>query len=166
LHALERVVGPEVLTTFLREWFERHAFAAVTTADFERELAAASRRDLHAFFAGFVYRSYHPEVRVTFAPIAGGGEVDIRVDQLQTKGPAGGFSFPLDVDLVDADGRAERFVVDISGKNTTKRVHPAHVPQSLLVDPDEMMVGTVVCDASCRDGFRCAAGAVRVCVPR
>jgi hypothetical protein len=38
LRAVEREVGRERLDAFLRDWFERHAFTAVTTATFVAEL--------------------------------------------------------------------------------------------------------------------------------
>lgn len=38
LRAVERAAGRERLDAFLRSWFERHAFAAVTTETFVREL--------------------------------------------------------------------------------------------------------------------------------
>ena len=175
LHALERAVGGEdVLTRFLKVWFDHHAFGAVLTSDFEKELSAATGKDLSKFFAGFVYGTYHPELRVTFAPVAHGeggeGDTELQVEQLQTKGPANGFAFTLDVDLVDATGHAERFAIDLDGKTTKKRAHTAQRPVSIVVDPDEWLLGTVACGApaasECNSGFRCATGAVSVCVPR
>ena len=171
LHALEKLVGEEKLTEFLKGWFDRHAFGAVTSSDLQKELSEASGKDLSKFFEGFVFGSYHPEVRVTFAPAAG-GETDIKVEQLQTKGPAAGFVFPLDVDLVDDAGRAERVTVDLTGKTTTKRVRTARPAQSVIVDADELMLGTVTCGQTgggeCKTGFRCqgGSGAASVCVPR
>lgn len=169
LHALEKVVGEEKLTEFIKGWFDRHAFTAVTTADLQKELSDASGKDLSKFFEGFVFGGYHPEVRVTTAPAAG-GEVDVIVEQLQTKGPATGFQFPLDVDLVDEGGRAERITVDLTSKKTIKRVRPARAPKSVVVDADELMLGTVTCGQSgggdCKEGFRCQGGTVSVCVPR
>ena len=106
---------------------------------------------------------------MTLAPVPT-GETDIKVEQLQTKGPAAGFTFPLDVDLVDDAGHAERFAIDLTGKTTTKRVRTAHPPVSVVVDADEWMLGTVSCGApsvaECKSGFRCQTGAVSVCVPR
>lgn len=169
LHALEKVVGEEQLTGFLKGWFDRHAFGARTTADLQAELSAATGKDLSKFFEGFVFGSYHPEVRVTFAP-ASAGEIELVIEQLQTKGPADGFVFPLDVDLVDDAGRAERVTVELTGKTTRKRVRPARPTSSIVIDGDELMVGTVTCGASgggdCKAGFRCESGGVSVCVPR
>lgn len=169
LRALERVVGEAELTAFLHGWFDRHAWGAVVTADFQRELSEATGQDLSKFFDGFVYGEYHPEVRVTLSP-TGSGEIDVKVEQLQARGPASGFAFPLDLDLVDDAGALERVSIDVTGKTTTKRLRPARTPRSVVVDPDEAMLGTVTCGdtggGDCKPGFRCAAGAVSVCVPR
>jgi aminopeptidase N len=170
LHALERVVGEEKLIAFIKGWFDRHAFEAVTTAELQKELSEATGQDLSKFFAGFVFAGYHPEVRVTFAALAG-GETELKVEQLQTKGPASGFVFPLDVDLIDDAGKSERFSVNVTGRTTTKRVRAARVPVSVVVDANELMLGTVACGQSgggtCKDGYRCAPqGALSVCVPR
>ncbi len=168
LHALERVVGEDKLTEFLKGWFDRHAFSAVLTSDLQKELSDASGKDLSKFFEGFVYSAYHPEVRVTFA--ASGAETEIKVEQLQTKGPLSGFVFPLDVDLVDDAGHSERVSVDVTGKTATKKVRTAHTPVSVVVDADELMLGTLTCGQSggpdCKTGFRCQGGTVSVCVPR
>ncbi len=170
LHALERVVGEEELTKFLRGWFDKHAFTAVTTTELQKELSEATHKDLSKFFEGFVFGGYHPEVRVTFTTAAS-GDTEIKVEQLQTKGPANGFVFPLDVDLVDDAGHTERVAIDVTGKTTTKHVHAAHPPVSIVVDADELMLGTVACgqsspNATCKDGFRCQGGTVSVCVPK
>jgi aminopeptidase N len=168
LRALERVVGEETLLAFLKTWFERHAFGAVTSADLEKELEAKTGKDLSRFFEGFVFGAYHPEVRVTFKTV--GDETELEVAQLQALGPAAGFVFPLDVDLLDDAGRAERVTVDVTGKVTTKRVPSARPTRAIVVDVDEKLLGTVTCGASgggeCKSGFRCQTGAVAVCVPR
>lgn len=167
LHALERIVGEDELTKFLEGWFDRHTFGAVTTADLQKELSGATGKDLAKFFEGFVYGAYHPELRVTFAPAAS-GETEIKVEQLQARGPAGGFVFPLDVDLIDDAGHAERIAIDVTSKVTTKKVRPAKPTQSVIVDADELLLGTVACGTgnTCKDGFRCQTGAVSVCVPK
>jgi len=175
LHALEKLVGEQKLTEFLKGWFDRHAFSAVTTTDLQKELSDASGKDLSKFFEGFVFGSYHPEVRVTFTSgeIGETGETEIKVEQLQAKGPAAGFVFPLDVDLVDDAGHAERVTVDLTQKTTTKRVRSSRPTHSVIVDADELMLGTVACGQSgggeCKTGYRCQgaqAPAVSVCVPR
>jgi aminopeptidase N len=167
LRMLERIVGAEKMIPFLQGWFSRHAFAAMTSEDLRRELGEASGVDLTKFFATFVYEAYHPEVRVTLA--SAGAETEIMVEQIQTQGPDAGFVFPLDIDLVDAQGTKERVVVELTDKTTTKRVQAARAPVSVVVDPDERAIVVAACaqGSACKDGYRCApqAGAVSVCVP-
>lgn len=161
LRQLERIVGEDVLTAFLKGWFERHAFGAVTTADFEKELSAEAGKDLSKVFAGFVYGAGHPVVKVTYAP-AGEDDVDITVQQLQ---PGDAFTFPLDLDFRTAAGR-ERVAIDVQDKTATKRVHLSSATSGVVVDPDEYLLGTVACDSTspCKDGFKCTRE--KVCVPR
>jgi aminopeptidase N len=170
LRQLERVTGSAQMLEFLKGWFDRHAFQAVTTRQFEDELSEATGEDLSKLFDGFVYGEGHPEVKVTAAPAGAGGDVDVRVEQVQRGGPSGGFAFPLDVDLTDASGVVTRVTIDVTGKTASKRVALGSAPKSVVVDPDEYLLGTVVCDASapCKEGFRCASGtgAAKVCVPR
>lgn len=167
---LERIVGEPTLTAFLGGWFERHGFGApVTTDDLQRELEQASGKNLSGFFRTFVRAGYHPEVRVTLAPA--GAETEIKVEQVQEQGPAGGFVFPLDLDLVDASGQKERVTVELTGKTTVKRMRPARTPASVIVDPDEYAIAVSTCGQSggtCKPDFRCAArpGAASVCLPR
>lgn len=143
LRMLERIVGEPELTAFLKRWFDRHAFQAVSTDDLERELSEAAGRDLSGFFASFVYAGSHPELRVGFAP-SSGGETEVKVEQLQAGGPDQGFQFPLDLDFVDAAGATERVTVDLTGKTTTKRVRLTRAPMSVVVDPDAYaLVATV-----------------------
>lgn len=171
LRMLERIVGAEKMDAFLKGWFDRHAFTAVTTPDLERELSDASGLDLSKFFASFVYAGYHPELKVTFVPA--GADTEVKIEQVQTKGPESGFLFPLDLDFVDDAGRAERVTVDLTGRTTTKRLRLARTPKSVVVDPDEYAIAVATCGqtggaATCKDGYRCApqAAGISACVPQ
>ena len=166
LRMLGSVVGPDKLNAFLKTWFDRHAFEAVTTADFQKELSVATKKDLSKFFDGFVSGTHHPVMRVTYE--AKGDGADVTVEQVQTKGPAEGFVFPLALDFVDAAGKTERVAVDVTNKKTTAHVKLARTPASVVVDPDEVVMGVATCDKStCKTGFECKADGevVSVCEP-
>lgn len=166
LRALEGIVGRERMTTFLRGWFDRHAFKAVTTEDLRRELEAETGADLRAFFDGFVYGEFHPEVKVTLAGAAPAQE--IIVEQTQVKGPRDGFRFPLVVELASASGEKTRVTVDVTGRTTRARVPAGFSATSIVVDPDEYLLGAVACDADrgCKEGFRCSGSTNAMCLPR
>lgn len=159
---LERIVGTEKMDAFLKDWFDRHAFGAVTSEDLQKEISEAAGKDLKSFFDSFVYSGYHPELKVTF------DATNVRVEQVQTKGIASGFVFPLDLDFVDAAGQKKRVVVDLTGKVTTKAHGLGQLPASVIVDPDEYAIATSTCGAqagttsACKTGYRCSSSQ---CVP-
>jgi aminopeptidase N len=166
LRMIEGMIGREAMTAFLRSWFDKHAFQAVTTADLERELTEATGRDLRRFFETFVYSGYHPELRVTLETDADGPF--IRVEQLQAQGPESGFVFPLVVEVTDAGGAAERLTIDVDARTTTVRL--ARPATAIKPDPDGYVLGTFTCGrsgGSCNEGYRCIAYAAEsLCVPR
>lgn len=159
---LERILGTEKMDAFMKGWFERHAFGAVTSEDLQKEISEAAGKDLKPFFDSFVYSGYHPELKVTF------DATNVRVEQIQTKGIASGFVFPLDLELTDGAGQKKRIAVDLTGKVTTKAHGLASAPTSVVVDPDEYAIATVTCGAQagttaqCKTGYRCASSQ---CVP-
>ncbi len=144
LRQLERIVGRDTMTTFLRAWFDTNAFGAVTTADLEKALSAASGKDLSVYFRDVVYTRGHPELVVSLGPVTA-GDAEVRVEQTQTGGPAGGYRFPLDVVLVDAAGAQRSAVVELAGRTTVVKVPTGDgfVPARVVGDPDEFVVGTV-----------------------
>jgi aminopeptidase N len=123
------------MTAFLRGWFDRHAFGAATTHDFEAELSRAVGRDLGAIYEGFIHRTGHPELRVDVTAER------VRVEQVQAGPP---FVFPLDVDLTDEAGRVQRITVEVDGTNVERRIGLARPPRRVVVDPDRYLVGKVV----------------------
>jgi aminopeptidase N len=142
LRQLERVVGTDKMTAFLKGWFDRHAFEAVSTAQLEKEMSADTGVDVSKTFEGFVYGVAHPIVHVAFAQAAD-GDWDVTITQTQRTGPDQGFVFPLDLDFVDASGKKERIAVDVTNKSTKQHVHLAAAPVSVVADPDEWLLGEV-----------------------
>lgn len=141
---LERIVGKDTMTAFLRAWFDKNAFGAVTTADLEKALSAASGKDLSAYFQDVVYTAGHPDLVVSLGAVTA-ADAEVKVEQTQAGGPAGGYRFPLDVDLVDAAGVKRSVVVELSGKSTTVKVPigGGFVPARVVGDPEKVVVGTV-----------------------
>lgn len=158
LRTLEGVVGRPALDAFLRGWFTRHAFEAVTTEQLEAELSSATGRDLSGFFAGFVHGRGHPELRVTLTATAAGG-TRIAVDQTQA-GPA--FAVPVTLELSGAAaGDHTSATIDLRDKHVEKEVPQA--VRRAIVDPQGMLYGLVACstDDPCRSGTSCRAGFCR-----
>lgn len=170
LRMLEHQLGTEAFTTFLRNWFDRHAGGAVTTQTFERELDMAfSGRNLGDFFRQWVYTEGQPTLTVTSRYDATAQRASLTLRQVQTRGPMGGFAFPVAVELSRGAMR-QRVTVNVSGMTTTQDVPLAFEPTTVLVDPDEVTYVAVTCtaNADCRDGYTCGqlgADTRSICVP-
>jgi hypothetical protein len=74
------------------------------------------------------------------------GGVDVTVDQTQTTGPASGFSFPLDIDLVKS-GLRHRVTIEVTGKHMAVHASVPFVPAESQVDPDVMLYAHTQCRA-------------------
>lgn len=170
LRMLEASVGREALTTFLRGWFDRHAYGAATTETLRAELEAAARQDLRGFFDQWVYGVFHPVMAVTTAA-AQPGSVAVTVRQVQTVGPAAGFRFPLELELRHG-AMSHRARVYVTGRETTATVTAPFAPTEVIVDPEVKLFATTACGSGlpgCRQGWTCTASTalagVRYCLP-
>lgn len=173
LRMLERRVGRDRFSAFLRAWFERHAFEAATTAEFRSELEASVGEDLGRFFEQWVYGAYHPELSVTWRYDARARLADVRVEQRQAPGPAGGFALaqPLELELSGAGHERVRVAIEVQGRVTQARVPVGFAPRAVTVDPDETLYVAQLCGPgrACRSGYRCRdvrGAAAPVCFPR
>ena len=159
LHMLRRQVGNGVFWESLQRYYSRYRDGNATTGQFravvEETLGLAQSRasspedtDLRWFFDQWLRDSGQPQVSVSFARVPNegspGGSTDssakmaIRLlgqQQPFTEG-AEPFAFPLEVELVAADGRTERAVLEFSDWQTESVVETDLVPVSLVLDPD------------------------------
>lgn len=171
LRMLEAVVGREALTSFLRGWFDRHAYAAVGTEALRTELEAATRQDLRGYFDQWVYGVFHPVMTVTTAAAGQAGMVAVTVRQVQTVGPAEGFRYPLELEL-RSGAMTQRVRMDVTGRETTATVAAGFTPTAVVIDPEVKLFATAACGTGlpdCRAGWTCTASTtlagVRYCLP-
>ncbi|MBX3231281.1 MAG: M1 family metallopeptidase [Labilithrix sp.] len=168
---LEQIVGEAAWAKFLRGWFDRHGFGkAVDTEQLRSELEAETKKDLRRFFETFVRGEGHPELKVSYASSGDDDGVDVTIEQLQTTGPAGGFAFPLELDLVREDGATERVVIDLTTPKVTR--HFATKVKTVVADPDELALAVVGCGQTspleCKPAYRCSVvrSGFSACLPR
>jgi aminopeptidase N len=171
LRMLERRIGTEAFTRFLRDWFTRHATQAVTTATLEEELTEAfAMADVPSFFRQWMYTPAHPVIALDTRYDAAAGAVTLTARQMQSRGPGDGFTLPVEVEFSRGDMRT-RTTVMLSGRSTTHTTPLRFEPERVVVDPDETAYLAVACTAGvspCREGYVCAAptaGASTVCLP-
>ncbi|MBK8693720.1 MAG: hypothetical protein IPN17_15855 [Deltaproteobacteria bacterium] len=143
LRMLEAVVGREALTSFLRGWFDRHAYGSVTTEALRTELESATHRELRGFFDQWVYGVFHPVMTVT-TRAAEGGMVAVTVRQVQTVGPAEGFRYPLELELRNG-AMTHRVTMEVTGRESTATVAAPFTPTSVVIDPEVKLFATAAC---------------------
>ncbi len=166
LRMLEDAVGREALTTFLHEWFDRHAWHAVTTETFRAELEDATHRDLGAFFAQWIAAPHHP-LLATETVRGAEGALSLRVRQVQTRGPTEGFRFPLTV-AVRANGAEQRLHVDVNTRDVAVPLPAGSDTATVVLDPDVRLFATAACGPRlprCRAGWTCEGALERACLP-
>jgi aminopeptidase N len=170
LRMLEHRLGTAAFTAFMRGWFERHAGGAATTQTFERELDAAfAGRGVPEVFRQFVYGEGQPTLNVSPRYDAATMRLTLTLRQVQARGPAEGFAFPVEVEFARGEKR-ERVTVEVRGMSTVREVPLSFDPTSVVIDPDEVTYVATACTtaARCHAGYTCAAlGAdtQTVCVP-
>lgn len=164
LRALEGEIGTEPFTAFLKAWFEKHAFGAVTTADFQKELQAATGKDLGAFFDAWVHGRRGlatPALATRVAPKTGAPGTVV-VDVASTASRLDGWTASVVVELESTTGAVTRAVVPLDGARASVEARVDGTLAGFRVDPDRYLAGTFACGesaAACRLGQRCAVTA-------
>ncbi len=169
LHMLERNIGTERFTAFLRGWFDRHEYSSVTSRMLQAELQTMLGVDVARFFTQWVDQPGYPVLNVRWNWDSMASTVEVVVDQVQAARAADGFQFDLEVRFDTAMGAQTRTIA-LTGRSTTMRFPLPAQPTAALVDPNESMFGVVRCDMAnpCRTGYSCGVlggGPGTVCIP-
>ncbi|MFO7566352.1 MAG: M1 family metallopeptidase [Enhygromyxa sp.] len=129
LHMLRRELGDQAFRRALTRYAKDNAHALVETADLQRAIREETGRNLDDFFAQWVYGPGHPELasRWRFDPE---GVVVVTLEQRQDRI----FEFPLEIELVAADGEITARRVRIDQRSTQLVFAAEQPPQFVLVD--------------------------------
>ena len=138
LHMLRRVLGDSTFFAAMRQFYVQHGYSTATTEDFRGVCEAVSGRNLHAFFQQWIYGEYYPHYLSswTSTPAAGGYDVTLKLDQIQTWQL---FTMPLDVKVTTAAGD-QSFVIQDSLASQTFTLHLGAAPLTVAVDPDDWVL--------------------------
>jgi aminopeptidase N len=138
LHMLRRVLGDSTFFAAMRQFYVQYGYSTATTEDFRDVCEAVSGRDLDAFFQQWIYGEYYPHYLSswTSAAAAGGYDVTLRLDQIQTWQL---FNMPLDVKVTTAAGE-QSFVIQDSLASQTFTLHVDAQPTAVAVDPDDWVL--------------------------
>jgi aminopeptidase N len=142
LHMLRRELTDEVFFAGVRRYLNRHAFGIVETNDLMRALEEVSGRSLERFFDQWVYRPGHPELTVKVA-YDDDGLLSVSLKQAQKPGETAVFALPIEIEVVDADGRVTRHQKLVSEAQDVLTVKLDDRPQHVGFDPEQRVVGRV-----------------------
>lgn len=136
LHMLRNQIGDDAFFQGIRAYYANHANGTALTADFRREMEAASGEDLAWFFDQWFRRPGHPVLRVEGS--SGGEGSVVTVEQVQPSDwPT--FRFPLTVELVQPTGETSRERFQVSARRQEFPA-PGPAPASLRVDPEGVLL--------------------------
>lgn len=144
LHMLRGLLGDAAFFRGVRAYYAAHRDGTAVTDDLREALEASGGRRLDGFFDQWLRRPGFAELTTSWRYDAAAHRVQLRVAQGPRFAP---YRFPLDVDLVDADGRSRRVTVEIPAEREVILVLAtplAAPPRAVRVDPDVQLLATVV----------------------
>jgi len=135
LHMLRRKVGEQAFWEGLKNYYLSYAGKNALTKDFQQIMESSSGQDLSTFFQQWIFQPGHPDLNVEwqYTPPS---QLTIAITQLQ-KNP---FSFPLDLMAIDADGKEERWQVNINDAQERFQLDCSFEPNRILLDPDTWLL--------------------------
>jgi len=135
LHMLRSSLGDDAFFRGIRNYYAAHKNATASTEDLRVALEKASRKDLRAFFARWVYDSGHPQYELKWYWL---GQKELRVVLTQTQ-PGNAFSDPVPVTISTASGKRD-VVLKPTGKLFIERIPLREKPVSVEVDPHNVLL--------------------------
>lgn len=138
-YMLRQELGDQVFLRFLRQYHERFAGGTVTTADLQNFAEELSSKDLEGFFQQWVYGTGNPQLKVTWT----GQPSNVNVQVCQVGGSQV-FSFPLEVQLMSADGGSVTQVIQVDETEERVTFSLPFSATGLSVDPEQKVLAPAI----------------------
>ena len=137
LHMLRNMLGDEVYNEGIRSYYAAHMNSNAQTADLREHLEAASGMDLAWYFDQWVFQGGIPVLEGSWKASSEGVHVQFQ----QTQDVAYQFDFPIDVEVVMADGSTVRHTVDMPTSRTAEAMIPVDGNVvDVVLDPDSRLL--------------------------
>jgi len=138
LHMLRFVVGDEVFFASLKEFAQKFAWIPATSAEFEKIVSAASKRDLQFFFIEWVESSGASEFKMDYTIYRLGDGKGFRVlgKVSQDKDT---FRMPVEM-LIETEGEPEKKVIEVAGTASDFSVDTFGKPKKVVLDPNRKVL--------------------------
>jgi aminopeptidase N len=134
LHMLRSQMGDDAFWSGIQSYYARYFNSNATTADFRREMEAASGLDLELFFQQWLRSGGNPHLEGSWAYDSESGSVVVDLRQVHDVGPT--FDMPFDIQVRFDDGRdplvesvrideqSEQFVLPVEGLPSDVHLDP------------------------------------------
>ena len=135
LHMLRSQLGDDAFFRGIRDYFESHKNSTASSEDLRAALEKASGKNLHPFFARWVYDSGHPQYELEYYWL---GQREVRLVLTQRQ-PGNAFVDPVLVTISTATGKRDVILKPV-GKLLIERVPLREKPTSVVVDPQNVLL--------------------------
>lgn len=132
LHMLRHRIGDKRFWKGIRKYYKQFQNENAGTADFQKIMEKAGRKNLDTFFEQWLYEAGHPSIAVTWKPVRK-KKVSVTVEQLQSNTV---FEFPLEV-AIKNDRKKNPVIrtVKVKDRKTEFILKAKGVAQELTLDP-------------------------------
>ncbi len=134
LHMLRKLVGTEAYWAGIRDYYERHRDANVTTDDFRQAMERSSGKTLGWFFQQWLKRPGSPSIEGNWQYHADAKRLDIDLAQTQAGEP---YRLPIEVGT-ELDGATEPRIwpIEMTERKQHFEIKLDKPPQSVALDPN------------------------------
>ncbi|HEV3433357.1 MAG TPA: M1 family aminopeptidase [Nitrososphaera sp.] len=138
LHMIRHIVGEKYFRRSLRTYLQRFANCNAETDDLRRVFELETGKSLQQFFDQWIFREGHPELNIDFH--SDNHNIEIKVKQLQL---GEYFEFPLELEIVFANGLKKIYTFNISDKETVFQIPVEDEVNWFSIDPEFKILKTI-----------------------
>jgi aminopeptidase N len=137
LHMLRQEVGEEAFWKGIRAYYQKYKDANALTADFQQVMENVAGKSLQTFFAQWVFRAGHPELKIDWKYDTAKKQVEISVQQLQ----GAPFVFPLELQFLDENKKITlEKTLQVAKTQEVFRFSLPNAPKDIKIDPQARLL--------------------------
>jgi aminopeptidase N len=141
LHMLRHVIGDSTFFDALAAYRAAYEYASAVTPQFKAEVESVSGQDLDWFFSQWIYDVGYPQYEYSWLAdsTAGGYDLNLVIDQVQTNGPV--FTMPVDVKITMVAGDS-LLTLWVDEDHEVFDLVMSDEPLAVELDPDNWILNT------------------------
>lgn len=141
LHMLRKTIGDEAFFKGLNVYLEEHKFQAVEMHQLRLAMEKVTGMDLNWFFNQWFFNKGHADLEVLHSYDDASKKYSVTITQNQDLAEIPLYRIPLDVDIYFG-GAVNRYRIDLTEQEQTFEFSVLGKPQLVLVDAENILLGT------------------------